>query len=192
MKLSILRCPIRLFPMRLCPMLFCIVALLPGCAAKYYDARFVPQTTEASFTGEAGAQARSVVSFVGVRRKDRKTGAPPQVEFRMRVENLGKVSCTLEQHSLQLLSGALEPFGAAQLSSDDPPVIVAGAASNYDILFPLPAGRGANEVDLRSLNLRWAVSFDGAEVTNGVTFERVVPQPYESSHFSVGIGFWGS
>ncbi|MEO6711101.1 MAG: hypothetical protein ABIP42_16090, partial [Planctomycetota bacterium] len=115
----------------------------------------------------------------------------PQVEFRMRVENLGSVACTLEQHALQLLSGALEPFGAAQLVSEDPPLIAAGATANYDILFPLPAERSANDVDLRSLNLRWAIAFDGRSVTNGFTFERVVPSPYESSHFSVGIGFWG-
>ncbi|MEO6709681.1 MAG: hypothetical protein ABI054_05255, partial [Planctomycetota bacterium] len=59
-------------------------ALLTGCASTYYDTRFAPPTTEAIATAGEGAQARSVVSFVGVRRKDRKTGAPPQVEFRMR------------------------------------------------------------------------------------------------------------
>ena len=90
-------------------------ALVSSCASTYYDARFTPQTTEAiSSAAAAGAQARCVVSLVGVRRKDRETGAPPQVEFRMRIENLGKVSCTLEQHALQLLSGSLEPFGAAR------------------------------------------------------------------------------
>ena len=81
---------------------FSVAACLTGCMSTYYDARFTPQTTEAIASGTAGAQARSVVSIVGVRRKDRQTGAPPQVEFRMRVENLGKVPCTLEQHSLQL------------------------------------------------------------------------------------------
>ncbi|HUR28689.1 MAG TPA: hypothetical protein VM509_10915 [Planctomycetota bacterium] len=165
--------------------------LLAGCASTYYDAHFVPQTAEAITTDPDGGQARSVVSYVGVRRKDRKTGAPPQVEFKMRVENLGKGACTLEQHALQLLSGSLEPFGAAQLAGNDPPVIVAGASANYDVLFPLPQGRSVSDVDLRSLNLRWAIRFDGQEYINAVTFERAVPVPYDSSHFSVGIGIWG-
>jgi len=165
-------------------------ALLTGCASKYYDARFVPPTTEAIATASNGAQARSVVSYVGVRRKDRKTGAPVQVEFRMRVENLGQVACTLEQHALQLLSGSLEPFGAAQLASDDAPVIPPGGSANYDVLFPIPADRRVDDVDLRSLNLRWAIAFDGETVTNGFTFERLVPAPYPTTDFSIGIGFW--
>lgn len=169
-----------------------IAALLSGCAAKYYDARFAPPATEAIAAGStAGAQARSVVTLVGVRRKDSKSGAPPQVEFRMRVENLGSVPCTLEQHSLQLLSGTLEPFGAAQLVSSDPPLIAAGTSANFTLLFPPAEGRRIDNIDLRSLNLRWAIAFDGEVVTNGMTFERVLPAAYGSSDFHVGIGFWG-
>ncbi len=171
----------------------CLAAtLLSGCASKYYDARFSPPTTEAIANGtQPGSQARSVVSLVGVRRQDKETGAPPQVEFRMRVENLGSVSCTLEQHSLQLLSGALEPFGVAQLESNDPPLIAAGASSNFVVLFPVAPGRRINDIDLRSLNLRWGIAFDGEVITNGMTFERVPPEPYTSTNFSVGVGFWG-
>ena len=165
---------------------------LSGCAAKYYDARFSPSTTEATASGtRPGSQARSVVSLVGVRRHDSQTGAPPQVEFRMRVENLGSVPCTLEQHSLQLLSGALEPFGAAQLESNDPPLIAAGTSSNFVILFPAAPGRNIDDIDLRSLNLRWAIAFDGEVITNGMTFEHVPTDAYSSTNFSVGVGFWG-
>ncbi len=168
------------------------VTLLSGCVSKYYDARFAPSTTEAIAAGsKPGSQARSIVSYVGVRREDTQTGAPPQVEFRMRVENLGSVTCTLEQHSLQLLSGALEPFGGAQLVSNDPPVIAAGASSNFIVLFPVAAGRAIEDIDLRSLNLRWAIAFDGEAITNGMTFERVPTDPYSSTNFSVGVGFWG-
>lgn len=165
--------------------------LLGGCVGKYYDARFGPQTTEAVAASSLGGQARSIVSFIGVRRKDRESGAPPQVEFRMRVENMGAVACTLEQHSLQLLSGTLEPFGAAQLSSSDAPLIAPGASANYEILFPPAEGRSIDSIDLRSLNLRWAIAFDGESVTNGMTFERVVPAYYDSPRLSLGVGIWG-
>jgi hypothetical protein len=173
------------------PLLAC--ALLSSCVSKYYDARFGPQATEAVAVSNApGGQARSIVSFVGVRRKDRETGAPPQVEFKLRVENLGSIPCTLEQHSLQLLSGALEPFGAAQLTGADAPVIAPGASANYALLFPPAEGRTIDSIDLRSLNLRWGISFDGETITNGMTFERISPGYYDSStSFSLGFGFWG-
>ena len=170
------------------------LASLPGCASKYYDARFAPTTTEAFANSAAvpGGQARSIVRIIGVRRRDTQSGAPVQVELRMRVENLGKLPCTLQQHSLQLLSGQLEPFGAAQLSSDDPPDVAPGASANFVVLFPLPEGRKGDDIDMISLNLRWAIAFDGEDVTIGVTFERMLPMNYDSTNFSVGIGFWGN
>ncbi len=164
--------------------------LLSACATKYYDARFTPQTVEALAVGTTpGAQARSVVSVVGVRRKDSETGAPPQVEFRLRVENLGSVPCSVEQHSMQLLSGKLEPFGAAQLQSADSPLIAEGASANYEVLFPVPTGQRIDDIDLRSLNLRWSIAFGSEVITNGMTFERMLPLRQDSGDFSLGIGF---
>jgi hypothetical protein len=168
--------------------LFLVAVLLSSCASTYYDMRFAPPTTEAIATSTNGGQARSVLSYVGVRRADSHTGAPAQVEFRMRVENLGKVSCTLEQHALQLLSGALEPFGAAQLVSNDPPLIVAGGNATFEVLFPVPPNRRPEDMDMRSLNLRWAIGFDGETVTNGFTFEHILPDSYNSTNFSFGVG----
>jgi len=171
-----------------------LLALLGGCTSKYYDARFMPTTTEAiANSSEAlGGQARSIVRVIGMRKQDSKAGTPAMFEFRMRIENLGQAPCTLEQHSLQLLSGTLEPFAAAQLESSDPPVIAPGASANYTLLFPLPEGRRIDDVDVLSLNLRWVIAFDAEAVTMGVSFERVVPLDSSSSHFSVGVGFWGS
>jgi hypothetical protein len=126
-----------------------------------------------------------------MRRRDSKTGAPAMIEFRIRVENLGVVPCTLEQHTLQLLSGKLEPFGAAMLESSDPPLIAPNANANYTVLFPLPADRTVENVDVLALNLRWAISFDGEAVTTGVTFERIVPLSSDEPRVSVGLGFFG-
>lgn len=169
-----------------------LLPLATSCVGKYYDARYGPQTTEAqAAASRPDAQARSIVSYIGIRRADEATGAPPQVEFRLRVENLGSVPCTLVQHSLQLLSGTLEPFGAAQLSSPDAPVIAPGASANYEVLFPPPEGRAIRSIDLRALNLRWAIDFDGETTTNGMTFERIGPEYWDSPRFSLGVGFWG-
>lgn len=168
-----------------------VATLASGCASKYYDARFAPTTVEAVANGAGGGQARSVVSVVGLRRKDGGTKAPPQAELRLRVENLGTVACTLEQHSLQLLTADLTPFGAAQLSGEAPPRVDVGGSANFELLFPLPAGREIDALDLRSLNLRWTIRFETDAVTNGATFERVLPMPYEGGRFSLGVGFWG-
>src|SRR5262245_55626578 len=125
--------------------LFCAA----GCQSPYYSAQFLPSTNEipVGVPEREDAKVRTLVSIRGVLRADTKTGAPAQVELRMRIENLGNVPCTLEQHSMQLLTGDLEPFEAAQISSPDPPVIAPGATSNFVIYFPMPGKRHPDQVN---------------------------------------------
>lgn len=168
------------------------LALAAGCQSTYYGAQFLPATHEVPVIvpDVADAKARCLVSVRGVKRADTKAGTPEQVEVRMRIENLGQVPCTLEQHSMQLLTGDLEPFGAAQVTSSDAPVIAPGATANYELYFPMPNGKKSDNVNFKSLNLRWTLDFDGKAMTNGVTFERMVyADPYyDQPRFSVGVG----
>jgi hypothetical protein len=168
------------------------LALAAGCHSTYYAVQFVPATNEvpAIVPARDDAKARSLVSIRGVKRADKKSGAPEQVDIRMRIENLGQVPCTLEQHTLQLLSGDLEPFGAAQVNSSDPPVIAPGATSNFELYFPMPNGKKSDNVSFKSLNLRWTLDFDGQAMTNGATFERAAYRdPYwDEPHFQIGVG----
>jgi hypothetical protein len=169
-------------------------ALSAGCASTYYSARFGPATSEAMVSPpqKPEAAARVLVSVIGVRKPDSKSGTPAEAELRMRMENLGRVPVRPEEHSLELLSGALEPFGTARIVSQDPPVVAPGAASTFDLFFPMPGRKSPEEVDLRSLNLRFTLDFDGQPVTTGINFERVVPvyDPYWSEPgVSIGVGF---
>jgi hypothetical protein len=174
----------------LATVLFCAA----GChSSPYYSAQFLPATNEipVGVPEREEAKVRTLLSVRGVLRADAKTGSPARVEVVMRIENLGRVPCTLEQHSMQLLTGDLEPFGAAQITSPDPPVIAPDATSNFVIYFPMPGGRDPDHVNFKSLNLRWTLVFDGQGVTTGATFERIYPaygDPWSNVHFGVGVG----
>jgi len=173
-------------------------ALLVSCTSSWYGHRFVPAPIEVelSVEGEPTAQARALVSVRGIRRAVPKEQQPVQLEARMRIENLGESPVALEEEGLELVAADLQSFGRARVTPPPGAPIAPGDSVVYDIVFPLPAGKDLKEFDLRGLNLKWVVSFDGRRTTTGITFERFVPpRDYYGDPFyprtHIGVGFVG-
>jgi len=165
--------------------------LAAGCStSRWYDYRFSPAPLEAQIETEADpqAQVRALVTVRGVSRG--RDDDPDAVEVRMRLENLGRVPARLVAESLSLVSADLDTFGPARVRPDAAAPIAPGASATYDLSFPLPAGREPKELNLRGLNLRWATSFEGREVTTGASFQHDVPvRVYrEEPRFHLGVG----
>jgi len=179
---------------------FLLPLALVGCHSTWYGVRFAPAANEVIVESERAhehegrlARARVLLSVRGVRRADADTGEPARVEIRARLENVGQVPFHLQQQSLELLSGDLLPFGAARISSDDPPRVEPDRAAVLDLLFPMPEGKRPDDVHFDALHLRFALDFDGEVVTTGVQFERreqYADPFYDRSRFSFGFGYY--
>ena len=168
-----------------------------GCHSTWYGVRFAPAAneviveTDRASEGSGLGRARVLLSVRGVRRADSDTGEPARVEIRARLENVGQAPFFLQQQSLELLSGDLLPFGAARITSDDPPRVEPDRAAILDLHFPMPDGKSPDDVHFDALHLRFALDFDGEVVTTGVQFERREPyaDPYYRTRFSFGLGY---
>ena len=171
-----------------------VLALCGGCASTWHDVRFTPAPLEVRLAPDrpAEGQARALLTVEGVRRA--RKGEPARVEARMRIENLGGVPVLLREESLSLVSADLQGgFAAGEVVGADPAPIPPGDSGVYEIHFPVARGHDVDDLDWRGLNLKWTVSFEGHEVTTGVTFEGRLPSdayydPYRP-RVGVGLGF---
>ena len=164
-------------------------------SSRFYEHRFVPAPLEAQVGSQAveGSQVRSLLTVIGIERAGE--GHGPRAVVRMRLENLGTVPAKLDQESLSLVSADLAEFGPVQVVPGDPEPapegeIGAGQTASFDLLFPLPEGKGPAQMDLTGLNLRFTLRFGDQPVTTGATFQRVewwYADPYP--HVSIGVGF---
>ena len=166
------------------------LGLLGACrSSPWYDYRFSPAPLEAQVTSEAdpSAQVRALVSVIGISRATE--GRPDAVEVRMRLENIGRQPATLIEDSLSLVSADLESFGKASVHPTVDRTVPPGATKVFDISFPLPESHQPKDYNLRGLNLRWALSFAGREVTTGATFQRdETVHAYNDPNVHVGFG----
>jgi hypothetical protein len=171
---------------------------LGSCTSpRFYDYRFQPAPLEVEVGSQsvAGSQVRTLVTVLGIQRAGE--GQPASAIVRMRLENLGSAPAKLEIESSSLVSADLVVFGPARIVSADPAgmpeaEIPAGGDASVDLMFPLPEGRRASDVDLSGLNLRFTLRFGEYTATAGATFRRVewgYWDPGYYPHVSIGVGF---
>ena len=176
---------------------FLFTLFLGSCTSpRFYDDRYQPAPLEVEVGTQAvaGSQVRCLVSVIGIERPAEGHGA--RAVLRMRLENLGTAPAKLETESLSLLSADLAAFGPVQVGSVDPPAMASGEigpgqSASIDLLFALPAGVKASQMDLSGLNLRFTLRFGEHAATAGATFRRlewVYADPWYG-HVSVGVGY---
>jgi len=174
--------------------LLCLAApcLATACSVpRWYDYGFSPSPNEIEVPspGDSSADLRVLVTILGIARGQEKQ--PDQVEVRMRMENMGSTPARLITDSFALYSADLQLFGPAVVVPHDVPPVPAGGSATVDIAFPLPDGRGPDDMNLRGLNMRWTVAFGDRHVTTGATFSRTDWRaPYDDyPRVHVGVGF---
>ena len=170
------------------------LSLLGGCTSPWYSARFVPAPLEVELSadGEPPAQARALLTVVGIRREA--DGEPAAVVVRLRLDNMGSSPLALVEEGFDCVTGDL--ISLAQVRLDPAPGEPLGRdeSRTWTATFPMPAGRRVEDLDWRGLNLKWTVDFDGRRVGTGVTFDRAFGyDPYWDSGYphtqlSVGVG----
>jgi hypothetical protein len=170
-----------------------LLTTLSACSSsRWYDYRFSPAPLEAQVTTVADpeAQVRALVTVRGISRG--KDGERDAVEIRMRLENLGRRSVSLVEPSLALVTADLDTFERPEITGEGQATIAPGASRTVDLAFPLPKGKEPRDLNLRGLNLSWALSFEGRDVTTSATFERDLPvrvyDPEPRVHIGVGVG----
>ena len=121
---------------------------------------------------------------VGIRREDRDARIPLSVEVRIRLDSHGSQSVTFDPHTLDLTNGELvrfpPPLVTPQIISvlPDQPVMVQAN-------FPFPPGLSYNNINLQTLQLRWAVQIDGHAVPQFADFRRVYRYYDEEPYYGV-------
>ena len=151
------------------------VALLgTSCGSTWYSHKFLPAPIEApvQIEDDDSAQARVLVTVMGIRRADKQAGTPIQVEARMQVENLGSTPALLVVEGLALRASDLTEFDTAVVTPPQPEALAQGEQALYEIAFPIPPDKEFGDIELRGLHLSWELSFGDRTVTTGVTFER--------------------
>jgi len=168
------------------------MCLATACSVpRWYDYGFSPSPNEIEVPspGDSNADLRVLVTILGIARGADKQ--PDRVEVRMRMENMGATAAQLVPDSFSLYSADLQLFGPPIVVPSEPPPVPSGGSATFDIAFPLPDGRGPDDMNLRGLNMRWTVMFGDRRVTTGATFARTDWRaPYDDyPRVHVGVGF---
>ena len=170
--------------------------LLGACQSPWYAARFVPSPLEVQLAaeGEPSAQARALLTVVGIRRAEK--GEPARVIVRLRLDNMGASTLALVPEGFDCVTGDLVSLGAPRLDQGPGEAMASGESRTWTASFPMPEGRTPEDLDWRGLNLKWTVAFGERRVTTGVTFDRAYSYPgYYDPYWdgprggvSVGVG----
>jgi hypothetical protein len=168
--------------------LLLLAALAGAGCATYSSIRFTPPIQDVELR-DVGPEARMVVSWRGVHRKDE----VPELRFRIRFESLASGTFPLDSTDFELLDGALGSFGAAQ-SQDLPLTVVPGQPATFDLAFPVPPGKKLRDFDLSAVSLH--ARFQSGRWSSSTTFQRAAIDPYYYDpywdspwRFHVGV-FW--
>ncbi len=165
-----------------------------GCSVYESGFRFAPHPGIVEIPSTQSAQGPAVstsVSVIGVRKDDSTDHLPASVEVRLRFDNNGLQPVTFNPHTLQLLNGELLKFPPPILDSHDSINLNSQESAVVSAYFPFPPGKGADDTDLDSLQLRWNVTVEGRTVGESVNFRRSVPvyyEPYWGGYPYVGFG----
>ena len=165
----------------------CATALSAGCSA--YDTRyeFEPRPLEYGHVleGTADRAASTLVSVVGVRKRDADEGIVPSVELRLRVDNHTDQEVRLDPATLRLFAANLEPFPPPQ-GPAEPLVVAPRDTATLTVYFPFPDGRVPGPYDLAGLSARWTLEVGGQPSTGSATF---VLHDDERGYYPFGFGF---
>lgn len=172
------------------------MGVLSGCHGRYDD-RFVyhprPLTVEtlAPERAEAGP-VRSLVTVVGVRRRDREAELPASVHVRLRLDNTSEAVAEFDPHSIQLFGADVREFPPPILRPEEPLTLEPDDTVTVDAFFPMPGDKIPGEMDLGGLGVRWIVLVDGEEAPGSATFaRRELPSHYyqpRGPRFHFGVG----
>jgi len=151
------------------------VSLLASCASYYPGYSFQPAPDVVSVSPGRTDQraARVLASVAGVRRAD--DGRPPEVEVRLRVENLDAARVEVQPQSLVLVTSGLEELGLPRVEPPDVPGLGPGESTTFTAFFPLPPGTDPDDLGLEGLDVRWTLVVDGRRVTAQSSFSRRPP-----------------
>ncbi len=172
---------------------------LAACST-FHDVRFMPAPQEVLIVDSEVSElfGRALVTVRGVRRADRESARPAQVEVLMRLENSGTVLFALDAGSLQVSTGDLVTLPAGELVPQVPEPVAPEGAAEVKASFPLPAGKSFADLDWSGLNLRFALRYAERRKVLSASFERVSYYPYgygygygPYSSFGWGVGAWG-
>ncbi len=170
---------------------------LAACST-FHDLRFAPAPQEVLMVDSEVSElsGRALVTVRGVRRADRESGRPAQVEVLMRLENSGAVPFALDAGSLQVSTGDLVTLSAGEIVPQVPEPVAPEGAAEVKASFPLPAGTSFSDLDWSGLNLRFAFRYAERRKVLSASFERVSYNPYGYGYgpyasFGWGVGAWG-
>ena len=167
-------------PLHLIPLALCF-ALLPGCSAYVSDFQYVPHPALAEVPPTPPDKSSPVSAFasvIGVYRGDSKQYIPESVEVRFRLENNGPHPVYFDPTSLQLATGDLQTFEPPILHPSQPATLEPTQLAMYDAFFPFPPGHAYDNMDMRTLQLRWNLKIHGSPVRQIVSFRRIYPYRY--------------
>lgn len=169
-----------------------------GCSVYRSSYQYWPRPLEAQVVlGDETVGARVLLAVVGVRRKDKESGRPSEVEVRLRLENRTDRSIQLDEGSLLLVAADLYVFPSPRCESEKTLKVDGGEAETFRFFFSVPEDRTWDrDLDLEGLNLRWSVLFPSRDetVTVSATFERAYSDDEEDGFASFpwyGSGFYG-
>ena len=168
--------------------------MLGACST--YDARYAyvpkPAVVDVAAPGsDDRPAARTLITVIGVRRRNDVEATPAAVELRVRIENSGDHDVAFDPATLRLVSGDLRDFGPPRLEPEAATAVAAGAPLLVDALFPLPVSAAETPVDMEGLHAAWVVAIDGEDVPVRVAFSRVRPVYYGAYGYDPWWGPYG-
>ncbi|MHC4081697.1 MAG: hypothetical protein ACYS15_11630 [Planctomycetota bacterium] len=174
------------------PALAVVATVLSGCSV--YNWRYVyeprPVDIQTTKPGADDAEpARTLVTVVGVRREDSKSQLPASVEVRLRVENTSPFPVAFDPASFVLFSAGLERFPDPIVQPEGPVTVAPAGTAVVKAFFPFPDDRGASDLDLSGLNLRWTIEVDGYAATSSASFLALPTAYYDRYHYRIGVGY---
>jgi len=171
-----------------------LAAAACGCSPYYAGSTYEPKPADVDLRApdRPTANARTLVSVIGLRKKDESAGLPPSVELRIRLENDGATAITFDPSSLELLAANLESFPAAAVAPAGRVQVAPGDAATVTAYFPFPDGKVPGPYDLSGLSLRWQADVDGEMVSANATFHRKRDRRYYDQGPYYPFGYPGS
>jgi hypothetical protein len=154
-----------------------LIALVSGCAQEPYlpGYAFYPQPALASIRQSSQPDKTPVTvlaTVLGIRREDPRQHVPTSVAIRLQFQNDGSQPITFDPATLELTTGSLRNFPAAEAYPPGVLTLAPGQRATLVSYFPFPPGLGPQRMTLSNLRLRWQIKIDDDTIPQAVLFER--------------------
>jgi hypothetical protein len=195
--------------MKRIPFVFTVLAglcLLAGCA-DYPDLDYSPRPALAEIEAAPPDKSPPVSAFasvIGIRPADKDDDLPLSMEVRFRLENNGPHSVSFDPQTMMLTTGSLIDFDPPVTRPAHPVTLATNERAQFTAYFPFPPHHSYDNVDLRSLQLRWRLQLDGSNIGQVVSFNRIYPYHryyydrdpywgygYPAYYYGGGVVFYG-